>query len=134
MRYRPRTGSGIRRNGLAPAAAGVPGNGHCNSRIVRPDALNSKGKLVSDATSIRRLVIDWLDDNYHFGEAESLLVDDERSFLQNGILDSLGFVRLTLHLEQTFGIMIDRKHLTPDNFDSMGKIVRYVEARLPATR
>jgi acyl carrier protein len=89
---------------------------------------------VNNALSIRRLVIDWLDDNYHFGDAEKLLADDERSFLQNGILDSLGFVRLTLHLEQTYGIIIDRKHLTPDNFDSLGKIVRYIEARLPPTR
>lgn len=87
---------------------------------------------VNDAASVRQIVIDWLDDNYHFGDAERLIKDDEQSFLQNGILDSLGFVRLVLHLEQTFSVTIDRKHLTPANFDSLGKIVRYIQDRRAA--
>lgn len=85
------------------------------------------------ASDVRRLVIDWLDDQYHFGEAEAMIGDDDRSFLQNGILDSLGFVRLVLHLEDTYRIRIDRKELTPQNFDSLAKIVGYVTAH-PAVR
>lgn len=77
--------------------------------------------------SLRQHVVDWLDDNYHFGEAESLLGgDDEKSFLRNGILDSLGFVKLMLYLEDTFKVRIDRKDVRPENFDSLAKIVRYV--------
>ncbi|MBS0612727.1 MAG: acyl carrier protein [Steroidobacteraceae bacterium] len=84
--------------------------------------------------SLRQGVIDWLDDNFHFGDAESLIGgDDERSFLKNGILTSLGFVRLMLYLEDTYGVSIDRKDVRPDNFDSLGKIVRYVSA-LPGYR
>lgn len=78
------------------------------------------------AADVRRLVIDWLDDQYHFGEAEEKIGDDARSFLQHGILDSLGFVRLVLHLEDSYRIRIDRKELTPQNFDSLAKIVAYV--------
>jgi acyl carrier protein len=86
------------------------------------------------STSLRQSVIDWLDDNFHFGDAESMIGgDDERSFLKNGILTSLGFVRLMLFLEDTYGVRIDRKDVRPDNFDSMGKIVRYIE-RLPGFR
>jgi acyl carrier protein len=77
--------------------------------------------------SLRQHVVDWLDDNYHFGEAEGLLGgDDEKSFLRNGILDSLGFVKLMLYLEDTFKVRIDRKDVRPENFDSLAKIVRYV--------
>ena len=77
--------------------------------------------------SLRQHVVDWLDDNYHFGEAETLLGgDDEKSFLRHGILDSLGFVKLMLHLEDTFKVRIDRKDVRPENFDSLAKIVRYV--------
>lgn len=76
--------------------------------------------------SIRKVVIDWLDDHYHFGEAEQLIGDDQRSFLDHGILDSLGYVNLTLFLEQRFALKIDRKSLTRDNFDSLAKIVGYV--------
>lgn len=80
------------------------------------------------STDIRQAVIDWLDDTYHFGDAESLIKDEDLSFLDNGILDSLGFVNLTLFLEKTFSLKIDRKSLTRDNFDSMRKIVDYISA------
>ncbi len=76
---------------------------------------------------LRKVVVDWLDDNYHFGDTETLLGgDEELSFLQNGILDSLGFVKLILFLEDTFSVRIDVKDIRPANFDSLGKIVRYV--------
>ena len=76
--------------------------------------------------ALRQLVIDWLDDNYHFGEAEQVIGDDDRSFLRNGVLDSLGFVKLVLFLENKLGLTIERKHLAPDNFDSLRKIVAHV--------
>ena len=83
---------------------------------------------------LRKAVIDWLDDNFHFGDTETLLEgDDEKSFLRNGILDSLGFVKLILFLEDTFRVKIERKHINRENFDSLGKIVRYVSV-LPGYR
>jgi len=74
----------------------------------------------------RQLILDWLDDHYHFGEAATLVQDDDRSFLDNGILNSLGFVALIVYLEDLFRITIDRKSLTRENFDSMRKIITYV--------
>lgn len=78
--------------------------------------------------SLRELIIEWLDDRYHFGEAASLIRDDEMSFLKNGILDSLGFVQLVLFLENRLKLKIDRQNLNPANFDALGKILRYLEA------
>jgi D-alanine--poly(phosphoribitol) ligase subunit 2 len=80
------------------------------------------------AAALRQLVVDWLDDNYHFGEAKNIIKSDDQSFLQGGILDSLGFVQLILHLENSFKIKINRKELSPKNFDSMNKIITYVTA------
>lgn len=80
------------------------------------------------AASLRQLIIDWLDDNYHFGEAAEKIQSDDMSFLQGGVLDSLGFVQLVLHLENTLKIKINRKELSPKNFDSMNKILTYVTA------
>ena len=77
---------------------------------------------------LRRLIIDWLDDQYHFGDAASLVVDDERSFLEHGILTSLGFVQLVLFLEKKLGIRIDRGALTRANFDGMNRIIAFVRA------
>ncbi|MFO0554758.1 MAG: acyl carrier protein [Polyangiaceae bacterium] len=78
--------------------------------------------------AVRQHVIDWLDDNYHFGDAAKLIKNDESSFLDNAILDSLGFVQLCLFLEKRYSIKLDRKSLSRENFDSLGKIVRYVVA------
>ena len=80
-------------------------------------------------STVRQHIIDWLDDNYHFGETEAMIGGDEgKSFLHHGVLDSLGFVRLLLHIEKTFGVRIDRKDLSPANFDGLRKIVAYVSA------
>ena len=78
---------------------------------------------------LRRLIVDWLDDQYHFGDAESLILSDEASFLEGGVLTSLGFVQLLLFLERTLGIRIDRGALTRENFDGMNKIIAFVRAR-----
>ena len=79
--------------------------------------------------ALRKSLIDWLDDNYHFGDAEQLIGgDDDKSFLQNGILSSLGFVELLLFLDKSFGVRIERKDISPANFDSLNKIMRFVLA------
>lgn len=74
----------------------------------------------------RQLILDWLDDHYHFGDAATLIRDDDMSFLDNGVLNSLGFVALIVYLEDLFRITIDRKALSRENFDSMKKIITYV--------
>lgn len=81
-----------------------------------------------DYVALRQLIIDWLDDNYHFGDAEQLIGADDASFLERGVLDSLGFVQLILHLENTFSMQIDRDDLSRENFDSLTKIIAYVTA------
>lgn len=85
-----------------------------------------------DYTALRQHIIDWLDDNYHFGDAEALIQSDEMSFMDHAILDSLGFVQLILFLEQTFDMAIDRKDLSRNNFDGMAKIISYVTSHQAA--
>jgi len=79
---------------------------------------------------LRQLLIEWLDDNYHFGDAEAKIGNDDASFLDNAILDSLGFVALIVYLEDRFRITIERKSLNRENFDSLNKIMAYVLPRL----
>jgi acyl carrier protein len=83
---------------------------------------------VDSRARLRQGIVDWLDDSYHFGEAAAKIKDDDASFLKHGVLDSLGFVQLILHLEKTLKLKIDRKQISPKNFDSMNKILDYVTA------
>ena len=74
------------------------------------------------AGELRQLVVDWLDDNFHFGEADELITDEEMSFLDNGILTSLGFVQLILFLEDRLVIVVDRATLTREDWTPRSRV------------
>jgi acyl carrier protein len=55
---------------------------------------------------------------------------DDASFLEEGIVDSLGIMDLVCFIEETFGLAVADEDLTPDNFDSVNKLANYVQHRL----
>ncbi len=75
---------------------------------------------------IRAFVIE----NYLFGEEGKLGNDD--SFLETGIIDSTGVLELVRFLEATFAIKVADEELTPDNLDSINKVVAYLQTKLPS--
>ena len=75
---------------------------------------------------IRRFVLD----NFVFGENGEKLQDDT-SFLENGIIDSTGILELVEYLEQHYGIKMQDEELVPDNLDSIQNITRYLETKRP---
>jgi acyl carrier protein len=54
---------------------------------------------------------------------------DDASFLEEGIIDSVGFMELVAYVQQTFGIEVGPEDLVPDNFDSVNKLARYVTSK-----
>jgi len=61
--------------------------------------------------------------------SETFFVDtfkDDDSFLVSGIIDSTGMMELVLFLEQEFEIPIRDVDLTPDNLDSVDKVIAFV--------
>ena len=54
---------------------------------------------------------------------------DDDSLLERGIIDSGAMVDLIAFLEKTYGIVISDDDMTPENFDSVEAIARYVAAR-----
>ena len=52
---------------------------------------------------------------------------DDDSFLQEGIVDSVGVLELVLFVEETFGVAVDDQDITPDNFDSVNKLADYIQ-------
>ncbi len=51
---------------------------------------------------------------------------DEDSFLEHGILDSMGVMELVYFVEESFGIKVANHDLTPDNFDSVELLAAYI--------
>lgn len=52
--------------------------------------------------------------------------DDDASFLQEGIVDSIGIMELVNYVENTFGITVDDHELIPDNLDSVEQLAKFV--------
>jgi acetyltransferase-like isoleucine patch superfamily enzyme/acyl carrier protein len=72
----------------------------------------STGTAAPSRDEVRAVIIEWLDDTRHFGEAAGLLTSDDMSLREGGILDSLGLVDLVLMLEGRYGIAINRELVT----------------------
>jgi acyl carrier protein len=61
---------------------------------------------------------------------DSFLIDeiaDDDSFLENGILDSLGVLQLVAFVESEFGVHVADTDLVPENFDSVARVAAYAE-------
>ena len=66
---------------------------------------------------------------------ESFLVDefsDEQSFLETGLIDSLGVAQLVAFVEAEFGVKVGEADLVPENFDSVARVSAFVQARARA--
>jgi acyl carrier protein len=53
-------------------------------------------------------------------------LDDEESFLDSGVVDSLGVLELATFVEDTFAIEVPDDEVIPDNFDSISKLTAYI--------
>jgi len=55
--------------------------------------------------------------------------DDDDSFLQEGIVDSVGVMDLVSFVEDNFNVEVDDQEIVPDNFDSVNKLAQYVRGK-----
>lgn len=59
---------------------------------------------------------------------------DDVSFIDGGIIDSVGVLELVAFLEETFGFRVEDEELIPENLDSVDKLVTYVSTKLSVTK
>lgn len=51
---------------------------------------------------------------------------DDVSFLEEGIVDSIGVMELVAFVEDRYEIQVDDQDVTPDNFDSINRLAEYI--------
>ncbi len=56
--------------------------------------------------------------------------EPEENLLENGVLDSLGIMKLTVAMEERFGIEVDDEEIVPENFQNLASMTRFVEQKL----
>ena len=68
-------------------------------------------------------------ENFLFDADESALNNDD-SFLEEGIIDSTGMLELVNWLEETFDMQIDDTELIPENLDSVNVLDAFIQRKL----
>ena len=77
--------------------------------------------MADNITKIRAFIFD----NFLFDAEESALQNDT-SFLEQGIIDSTGVLELVDWLEEEFNISVDDEELLPENLDSVNLLSAYI--------
>ena len=77
----------------------------------------------------REKVRGFIVENFLFGQGASL--QDNTSFLEQGIIDSTGVLELVAFLEQSFSIKVSDDELVPDNLDPIELICNYLAGKIP---
>ena len=80
---------------------------------------------MSTETLIRSYVLE----NFLFTTDDGQLQDDA-SFLEEGIIDSTGVLELVMFVEETFGITVEDEEIVPENFDSIQRLARYTRLKM----
>jgi acyl carrier protein len=75
------------------------------------------------AETVRKFIID----QFLFGEDDGF--SDDASFMDTGLIDSMGIMELVAFLEKTFQIKIEDHELVPRNLDSLTQIRAFLESK-----
>ena len=65
----------------------------------------------------------------HFPLSRARDLSDDDSLLDTQVIDSLGILELVGYLEDAFAIQVTDDELTPENFESIGALARFVGRR-----
>jgi acyl carrier protein len=57
-------------------------------------------------------------------------LDPNEDLLEQGIIDSLGIMKLVLFMEETYGIAVVDEEIVPENFQTVNMMVKFVEQKM----
>ncbi|MDM8536738.1 phosphopantetheine-binding protein [Desulfobacterales bacterium HSG17] len=79
---------------------------------------------------VKQKIKEFIIENFLFGEESDL--NDDTSFLEEGIIDSTGVLELIEFLEEEFEIEIDDEDMIPENLDSLNNLEKFIAKLLKA--
>ena len=79
---------------------------------------------MSNAEIIRSYIVE----NFLFGDGSGL--EDDSSFLEEGILDSTSALELVGFIEKEFSITVDDEEVIPENLDSIISVVNFLKKKI----
>ncbi|MEW5923931.1 MAG: acyl carrier protein [Candidatus Zixiibacteriota bacterium] len=80
---------------------------------------------VVDQAQVKTRLKDFITETFLVGSDIGSVADND-SFMEKEIIDSTGVLELTAFVETEFGITIEDNEMTPDNLDSIAKLVKFI--------
>jgi acyl carrier protein len=77
---------------------------------------------------IRKQIQQYVAENFLFSD-NGFDLDDDASFLDEGVVDSTGTLELVTFVEETFNITVEDDEIEPDNFDSVNNLYAYIQRK-----
>lgn len=77
---------------------------------------------------IETQILEFISANLLFSQ-DGFPYPDDASFLQEGIVDSLGVMELVEFVQKSFGVKVDQQEVTADNFDSVAKLAAFIRSK-----
>ena len=78
--------------------------------------------------SIEDKIKEFILKNLYF--VENQVLRDDASFLNEGIIDSMGSLELVTFVESEFGIKVQMSEVVVKNFDSVGQLANFIRRKL----
>lgn len=79
--------------------------------------------------AIENLIRNYILENFLFSDNNGRL-QDNTSFLEEGIVDSTGVLELVMFVEETFDVTVEDEEIVPEKFDSVECLARYVRLKV----
>lgn len=96
-------------------------------RILAPAVL-WKAEHCESHMEIEREIREFVIDNFLFGQPDELFLDTD-SFLEKGLIDSMGILTLVEFVRDRYRIAIEDEELIPENWDSVQRIARFIQSK-----
>jgi acyl carrier protein len=77
---------------------------------------------------VREQIRRYIAETFLFSE-NGFNMSDDVSFLDEGVIDSMGVLELIMFTEETFNISVDDDEIKPENFDSVNKLYDYIQRK-----
>ena len=81
-------------------------------------------KQTINPSTIRGFIVE----TFLFGDATGL--DDNTSFMETGLVDSMGILKVADFIERTYGVRLQPDEFVPENLDSVDNMVNFLKRSL----
>lgn len=81
-----------------------------------------------EKSEIFTTVTNYVVENFYYGKEGS--VQGDTNLMEDGAVDSTGFMELVTFVEDKFPVSVDDEDLTPENFATIERIVEYILSKV----